>query len=49
MAEQGPYKAEVDGSNPSVRTIMGAWRSWLARLGDIEKVVGPNPSAPTWR
>ena len=21
MAEQGPYKAEVDGSNPSTRTI----------------------------
>lgn len=26
---------------------IGAWRNWLARLSDTEKVEGSRPSAPT--
>ena len=46
MAEQGSYKAKVPGSNPGAPT-KGGWRSWLARVVDIDEVRGSNPLPPT--
>lgn len=49
-AEQGSYKAKVPGSNPGAPTgfsITGGWRSWLARVIDIDEVRGSNPLPPT--
>ena len=34
---------------PHVSKVMGHWRSWLARLVDIEEVAGSSPAWPTWR
>ncbi len=45
MAEQGPYKTEVVGPNPTARTR--AVSSMVERLVDVEDVVGPNPAPPT--
>lgn len=50
MAEQGSYKAKVPGSNPGAPTVFylaGGWRSWLARVVDIDEVIRSNRIPPT--
>ena len=47
MAEHSAYIRTVGGSTPSAPTIRGGWRSWLARIVDIDEVIGSNPIPPT--
>ena len=46
MVEPSSYTRLVLGSNPSAPT-KGGWRSWLARIVDIDEVIGSNPIPPT--
>lgn len=45
MVEQGPYKAEVVGSSPTVP--IWAISSMAERSLDVRKVIGSSPISPT--
>ena len=46
VAEQGPYKAEVAGSNPAVRTNRRL-AQLVERILDVYEVRGSSPLPPT--
>ena len=47
MAECHPYKVEVVGSNPTLATTIGEWRSLVAHRFWEPRAAGSNPVSPT--